>query len=249
MSNFELTGVIDKQQLNILNHVLNCDFLLISRINSEVMDLGFLSKGATATIEVMLVNFVTGEISWAGHGEWSKGGMFGQGGAGFDELARNIVDGAFESLHASNSSGKISSTIPVQSANIKEMQQKLIDLGYQPGPVDGISGNKTINALKKFQQDYGLPVTGKADKETMNKLFQRTGSAKDTYHTPSTPKTTNSTPQAKSFKNSQNVESIPSLGKSVPSSPIGTQTERNPSAEAESPKKPEPPTVASPTDL
>ena len=53
---------------------------------------------------------------------------------------------------------------------ISKVQQRLHDLGYQPGPVDGIAGKRTIDALKKFQENNNLPVTGNLDDETINKL-------------------------------------------------------------------------------
>lgn len=53
-----------------------------------------------------------------------------------------------------------------------EIQKQLLALGYQAGTADGIMGNRTVNALKKFQQDNNLPVTGQADYETMGKLRQ-----------------------------------------------------------------------------
>jgi len=56
------------------------------------------------------------------------------------------------------------------SMTTMQIQQRLSELGYQPGPVDGKIGKNTIKALKKFQQDNNLPVTGKADIETVNNL-------------------------------------------------------------------------------
>jgi hypothetical protein len=60
------------------------------------------------------------------------------------------------------------------SMTTKQVQQRLSKLGYQPGPADGKIGKRTINALKKFQQDNDLPITGKADNETVNKLPRNT---------------------------------------------------------------------------
>jgi N-acetylmuramoyl-L-alanine amidase len=39
-------------------------------------------------------------------------------------------------------------------------QQYLQQLGYNPGPADGKYGKRTESAIKNFQQDHGLPVTG-----------------------------------------------------------------------------------------
>jgi peptidoglycan hydrolase-like protein with peptidoglycan-binding domain len=52
----------------------------------------------------------------------------------------------------------------------KEVQERLISLGYKPGVPDGVMGQRTVNALKAFQRDKGLPQTGTADEQTMLKL-------------------------------------------------------------------------------
>ena len=43
---------------------------------------------------------------------------------------------------------------------IANLQRALRRLGYDPGPVDGISGARTRAAIRAFQADAGLPVTG-----------------------------------------------------------------------------------------
>jgi len=42
---------------------------------------------------------------------------------------------------------------------IKHAQRLLAKYGYKPGPADGIMGNRTRDAIIKFQQDNDLPVT------------------------------------------------------------------------------------------
>lgn len=42
--------------------------------------------------------------------------------------------------------------------------------GFHPGPVDGIAGSLTADALRQFQQANGLPVTGLADDATIAAL-------------------------------------------------------------------------------
>lgn len=81
-------------------------------------------------------------------------------------------------------------TVSSPSMTTTQIQQRLSQLGYQPGPADGKIGKSTIKALKNFQKDNNLPITGKADNETVNKLRQKT--AKDNseqYVSPSMPKT------------------------------------------------------------
>lgn len=53
---------------------------------------------------------------------------------------------------------------------VYQAQEKLKDLGYDPGRPDGILGKKTKAAIRHFQRDNGLPVTGKIDEQTKAKL-------------------------------------------------------------------------------
>jgi len=53
---------------------------------------------------------------------------------------------------------------------IFELQERLSGLGYKLGEVDGVFGPRTIDALKKFQGDNKLPVTGAIDAETVRRL-------------------------------------------------------------------------------
>jgi hypothetical protein len=55
-------------------------------------------------------------------------------------------------------------------ATVEQVQKKLQELGYDPGPADGLWGKKTEAAVKKFQKDHGLAVTGKLDEDTKEKL-------------------------------------------------------------------------------
>ena len=55
-------------------------------------------------------------------------------------------------------------------ATVFNTQKKLQELGYNPGPLDGIWGSKTKRALKRFQRDKSLSMTGKLDSITKEKL-------------------------------------------------------------------------------
>lgn len=52
----------------------------------------------------------------------------------------------------------------------KQLQQALTDRGYQPGPVDGIIGAGTKRALRRWQQDQGLPADGYASAKALEAL-------------------------------------------------------------------------------
>lgn len=53
---------------------------------------------------------------------------------------------------------------------VKRMQTALSNLGYDVGVPDGISGPRTAAAIRMFQRENGLQVTGKLDSETKKAL-------------------------------------------------------------------------------
>lgn len=59
---------------------------------------------------------------------------------------------------------------------VKEIQQRLLKLGFNIGPThaDGNFGQKTEEAVKKFQARYGLKATGVVDSKTYEKLIYET---------------------------------------------------------------------------
>lgn len=57
-------------------------------------------------------------------------------------------------------------------SSVRGVQGRLNGQGYDCGPVDGIIGPRTAAALKSFQEDCHLPVTGELDKATRDKLKQ-----------------------------------------------------------------------------
>ncbi len=54
--------------------------------------------------------------------------------------------------------------------NVVFLQQLLTLAGYNPGPVDGKMGKKTVQAIKDFQKDNGLKVDGKVGYKTLSAL-------------------------------------------------------------------------------
>ena len=49
-------------------------------------------------------------------------------------------------------------------------QQLLIDLGYDPGPVDGKYGSRTASAVKAFQRDARIVQDGRIDHNFLSML-------------------------------------------------------------------------------
>lgn len=54
---------------------------------------------------------------------------------------------------------------------VADIQQKLKQMGYDIGSVDGIFGQKTLAAVKAFQKAQGLPVDGIVGPNTWQALF------------------------------------------------------------------------------
>jgi len=67
---------------------------------------------------------------------------------------------------------------------VKDIQQALLDKGYDPKGVDGIFGANTEKAVKAFQKANGLTVDGKVGPKTKDILFKPVEQPKDeaVYH-------------------------------------------------------------------
>ena len=61
-------------------------------------------------------------------------------------------------------------TLGSRGSRVRETQERLTDLGYNPGPADGIFGNGTRKAVRSFQIERDLPVTGVVDDRTWDAL-------------------------------------------------------------------------------
>lgn len=58
-----------------------------------------------------------------------------------------------------------------EGADVTELQQKLTDLFYYSGNISGRYREGTRAAVKEFQKDFGLAVTGKADAATQAEIY------------------------------------------------------------------------------
>jgi N-acetylmuramoyl-L-alanine amidase len=53
---------------------------------------------------------------------------------------------------------------------VEALQQKLLGQGINPGPIDGVFGPKTEDAVKRFQEREGLDADGIAGSKTFTAL-------------------------------------------------------------------------------
>lgn len=70
-----------------------------------------------------------------------------------------------EAARSVGNTGRMQST-----SEIKQVQSQLKQQGFYTGAVDGISGPETHSAIKKFQQQKNLRVTGRLDQQTLQAL-------------------------------------------------------------------------------
>ncbi|MDV3429430.1 MAG: N-acetylmuramoyl-L-alanine amidase [Bacillota bacterium] len=59
----------------------------------------------------------------------------------------------------------------MKGTNVKTVQQKLNNLGFNSGPADGVFGPKTLSAVKAFQKAKGIEIDGIVGPITWSKLF------------------------------------------------------------------------------
>jgi hypothetical protein len=55
---------------------------------------------------------------------------------------------------------------------VAAVQWTLIDLGFDAGPVDGVMGEQTRDALSLYQEQNDLPATGELDRASFDRLMR-----------------------------------------------------------------------------
>jgi len=53
---------------------------------------------------------------------------------------------------------------------MRAVEEALQTKGYKPGKIDGVADNETRAAIRAFQKDNGLPMTGMVDQKTADRL-------------------------------------------------------------------------------
>lgn len=61
-----------------------------------------------------------------------------------------------------------------ERSEIREIQEKLWDLNFNPGKADGVMGRKTRTAIRQYQSEYDLPSTGQATRGLLEGLRKTT---------------------------------------------------------------------------
>ena len=58
----------------------------------------------------------------------------------------------------------------LDQAAVKEIEELLVRLQIDPGPVDGIIDNQAATAIRLYQEVAGLPVDGEVSPELLTEL-------------------------------------------------------------------------------
>lgn len=74
-------------------------------------------------------------------------------------------------------SGEKSAARSAAPPSVLEVQRLLDEQGYDPGAVDGIFGDRTARAIRSYQSNNGLPVTGKVSANLLQRLRETASSA------------------------------------------------------------------------
>ena len=91
-------------------------------------------------------------------------------GDGFSmEMVTTSIDVSPSLLDPKNNLGTLAGD-DQQSLIIKQVQKDLDVLGYEPGPMSGDLTPETVAAIKAFEADNGMPVTGQATMTLANAL-------------------------------------------------------------------------------
>lgn len=69
---------------------------------------------------------------------------------------------------------------------VRHLQTRLAELGFEPGPIDGIVGSRTTEAIERYQRTHQLPTTGRISPRFLKHLETTLASRGANSHAPIT---------------------------------------------------------------
>src|SRR4030095_3012132 len=79
-------------------------------------------------------------------------------------------------------------TVELSKDDMRKVEEALKAKGYNPGKIDGVVDDTNRAAIRSFQKDKTLPITGTVDSRTAQELGVRIAKASDRAGTKGTPK-------------------------------------------------------------
>ena len=138
----------------------------VTTLQRRLIELGWLSGKVTGEYDAATQAAVTAFQA-------KTKGLWEDGIAGPDTLRAIYSSGAARTAHAVSGSGETLEN-GSEGAAVRQLQQKLKDLGYLSGSVDGSFGVATEAAVIAFQKNNNLTADGKAGTATLSKLYSGT---------------------------------------------------------------------------
>jgi peptidoglycan hydrolase-like protein with peptidoglycan-binding domain len=87
------------------------------------------------------------------------------------QTAQSNPTGAVQQPSAQSSAELDMDAVPnLTPDGVRQVQQALQKKGYDPGPLDGILGPQTKEAVRKFQDFYGIKASGEINNQTLYAL-------------------------------------------------------------------------------
>jgi peptidoglycan hydrolase-like protein with peptidoglycan-binding domain len=90
-----------------------------------------------------------------------------------------LTTGAVSNLASSQATTRMEVTVPTiptntvvfkYDADVEDVQRELLASGHYKGMVDGVMGQRTTDAIQRYQQDNGLAITGQVSSELINHI-------------------------------------------------------------------------------
>jgi peptidoglycan hydrolase-like protein with peptidoglycan-binding domain len=88
-------------------------------------------------------------------------------------------------------------------SQVRAAQQQLKNDGYYTGAIDGVDGTMTRTAIRHYQRDNNLAVSGRLDKQARDKLGVQSGSEASREAVPPASSTSGITPSEATIKAAQ----------------------------------------------
>lgn len=85
-------------------------------------------------------------------------------------VGRILIDASGEDISPSDAAETTETKQQDEKMIVTKVQKRLLDLGYDPGPVDGCMGPKTTEAIRAYQSDNQIPPSGDITSELVESL-------------------------------------------------------------------------------
>ncbi len=118
----------------------------------------------------------TGSTSSGSTGSTSSSGSTSGGTMSRDSGATGSSSGTMSSDSATGNHGRGMRGGKASNSQVRQVQEALKAQGHDPGPVDGVMGPQTQEAIRAYQRSQNLTETGQLDAQTSQKLGVGAGS-------------------------------------------------------------------------